>query len=105
MALDPARPGGPRRGLPARRGRARQDWSRYWRSGNQPIEAMHAHFSGHVYHRHSHDGYSFGVTEEGAQAFGCRNAQHVSGRDDHDVQIPMTRTTGTPSPRTGSPTG
>ncbi len=78
MALDPARPGGSRRGLAARRGGARQDWSRYWRSGNQPIEAMHAHFSGHVYHRHSHDGYSFGVTEDGAQAFGCRNAQHVS---------------------------
>jgi len=78
MALDPARPGGPRRGLPARRGGARQDWSRYWRSGNQPIEAMHAHFSGHVYHRHSHESYSFGVTEDGAQAFGCRNAQHVS---------------------------
>jgi AraC-like DNA-binding protein len=39
---------------------------------------MHAHFSGHVYHRHSHESYSFGVTEDGAQAFGCRNAQHVS---------------------------
>ena len=39
---------------------------------------MHAHFSGHVYHRHSHETYSFGVTEDGAQAFGCRNAQHVS---------------------------
>jgi AraC-like DNA-binding protein len=39
---------------------------------------MHAHFSSHVYHRHSHETYSFGVTEDGAQAFGCRDAQHVS---------------------------
>jgi AraC-like DNA-binding protein len=73
MALDPARPGRPRRGPPGR-----EDWARYWRSDHQPIEAMHAHFSGHVYHRHSHESYSFGVTEDGAQAFGCRNAQHVS---------------------------
>jgi AraC-like DNA-binding protein len=73
MALD-----GPRGGPPARRDGPRGDWARYWRSGSQPIEAMHAHFSGHVYHRHSHESYSFGVTEDGAQAFGCRNAQHVS---------------------------
>jgi AraC-like DNA-binding protein len=54
------------------------DWSRYWRSPTQPLEAMHAHFSAHVYHRHSHDTYSFGVTETGAQAFDCRGGQHVS---------------------------
>jgi AraC-like DNA-binding protein len=40
---------------------------------------MHAHFTKHVYHRHSHETYSFGVTEEGAQAFTCRRARHVSG--------------------------
>jgi len=39
---------------------------------------MHAHFSGHVYHRHSHETYSFGVTESGAQGFTCRGAGHVS---------------------------
>jgi AraC-like DNA-binding protein len=39
---------------------------------------MHAHFCGHVYHRHSHDTYSFGVTESGAQGFTCRGAGHVS---------------------------
>jgi AraC-like DNA-binding protein len=33
-----------------------------------------------VYHRHSHESYSFGVTETGAQAFTCRNGRHVSGR-------------------------
>jgi len=39
---------------------------------------MHAHFSGHVYHRHSHETYSLGVTESGAQGFTCRGAGHVS---------------------------
>ena len=45
-----------------------------------PVEAMHAHFTAHVYHRHSHESYSFGVTETGAQAFTCRHGRHVSGR-------------------------
>ncbi len=54
------------------------DWAAYWRSPDGLIEAMHAHFSGHVYHRHSHETYSFGVTEAGAQAFTCRGAGHVS---------------------------
>ena len=40
---------------------------------------MYAHFSSHVYHRHSHESYSFGVTETGAQAFTCRHGRHVSG--------------------------
>lgn len=39
---------------------------------------MHARFRGHVYHRHSHDTYSLGLTESGAQAFTCRGAGHVS---------------------------
>jgi AraC-like DNA-binding protein len=54
------------------------DWSRYWRSPDGRLEAMHAHFRGHVYHRHSHDTYSLGVTESGAQGFTCRGAGHVS---------------------------
>jgi len=57
------------------------DWAEYWRSdqGAGPIEAMHAHFRSHVYHRHSHETYSFGVTDDGAQAFTCRGGHHVSG--------------------------
>ena len=55
------------------------DWARYWRMDSAPVEAMHAHFTTHVYHRHSHESYSFGVTETGAQAFTCRRALHVSG--------------------------
>jgi AraC-like DNA-binding protein len=55
-----------------------EDWSRYWRAADLPLEAMYAHFEQHVYHRHSHDCYSFGVTEDGAQAFKCRGAGHTS---------------------------
>ena len=54
------------------------DWSRYWQSADRPLEAMHAHFERHVYHRHSHDSYSFGVTESGAQSFTCRGGAHTS---------------------------
>jgi AraC-like DNA-binding protein len=54
------------------------DWSRYWRSPERPLEAMHAHFERHAYHRHSHDAYSFGVTESGVQAFNCRGGSHAS---------------------------
>ncbi|MEU4744106.1 AraC family transcriptional regulator [Actinosynnema sp. NPDC023658] len=53
-------------------------WTRYWRAADRPVEAMHAHFTSHRYHRHSHDAYSFGVTEEGVQAFRCRGGTHTS---------------------------
>ncbi|WP_461038025.1 AraC family ligand binding domain-containing protein, partial [Streptomyces mayteni] len=39
---------------------------------------MRAHFTRHVFHRHSHDAYSFAVTESGAQRFTCRGAGHTS---------------------------
>jgi AraC-like DNA-binding protein len=55
------------------------DWVQYWRADAIPVEAMRAHFTTHVYHRHSHESYSFGVTEIGAQAFRCRDGRHVSG--------------------------
>jgi AraC-like DNA-binding protein len=55
------------------------DWARYWRADGMPVEAMHAHFTAHVYHRHAHESYSFGVTETGAQTFTCRHGRHVSG--------------------------
>ena len=55
-----------------------EDWVRYWRADGLAVEAMHAHFTSHVYHRHSHESYSFGVTESGAQAFSCRHGRHVS---------------------------
>lgn len=54
------------------------EWVRYRRAGDRPLEAMHARFERHVYHRHSHETYSFGVTENGAQEFTCRGARHVS---------------------------
>lgn len=54
------------------------DWSRYWRCPGEPLEAMHAHFERHAYHRHSHETYSFGVTETGAQSFTCRGVARTS---------------------------
>ena len=55
------------------------EWVRYRRAEGQPLEAMHAHFERHVYHRHAHETYSFGVTEAGAQQFTCRGGRHTSG--------------------------
>lgn len=62
----------------AENGKAAGDWARYWRAADQPLEAMHAHFERHVYHRHSHDTYSLGVTDTGAQSFTCRGAARTS---------------------------
>ena len=54
------------------------EWVRYFRDADRPLEAMHAHFEHHAYHRHSHETYSFGVTESGAQSFTCRGGAHTS---------------------------
>jgi AraC-like DNA-binding protein len=56
----------------------RSEWVRYWRVPDAPVEAMRARFTSHAYHRHSHESYSFGITESGAQAFSCRRSRHVS---------------------------
>ena len=53
-------------------------WSEYWRDDTRGLEAMHARFREHVYAPHSHDAYSFGVTDAGAQQFHCRGALHTS---------------------------
>ncbi|GAA2473951.1 AraC family transcriptional regulator [Streptomyces mauvecolor] len=52
---------------------------RYWRDEARDLEAMHAHFVDHVYAPHSHDTFSFGITDLGAQTFRCRGAHHTSG--------------------------
>ncbi|WP_280239204.1 AraC family transcriptional regulator [Nocardia abscessus] len=54
------------------------EWVRYRRMPNRPVELMHAHFERHVYHSHSHETYSFGFTEFGAQSFDCRGAARTS---------------------------
>lgn len=59
--------------------RGQEDWARYWRDPDRPVEAMHAHFFSHRFHPHSHDAYSFAVTEIGAQRFRCRGALRTSG--------------------------
>ncbi|MFI1755311.1 AraC family ligand binding domain-containing protein [Streptomyces sp. NPDC020571] len=53
--------------------------ARYWRDVALPLEAMRARFREHVYPVHSHDAYSFGITDSGAQRFRCRGAAHTSG--------------------------
>jgi AraC-like DNA-binding protein len=55
------------------------EWARYLRPVDLPVEIMRAHFVRHVYDRHSHDTYSFGVTEQGVQAFRCRGSSRASG--------------------------
>jgi len=55
------------------------DWARYWRDPERSVEAMHAHFFSHRFPPHSHDTYSFAVTEVGAQRFRCRGALRTSG--------------------------
>jgi len=54
------------------------EWSQFRRLAELPIEAMRAHFVRHVYDRHSHDAYLFGVTEQGVQAFRCRGSTRAS---------------------------
>jgi AraC-like DNA-binding protein len=54
------------------------EWSHYRRLVELPVEAMRAHFVRHVYDRHSHDAYLFGVTEQGVQAFRCRGSTRAS---------------------------
>ena len=63
------------------------DWARYWRADGMPVEAMHAHFTSHVYHRHSHESYSFGVTETGAQAFSTPGAYRAAAHADSASRI------------------
>jgi AraC-like DNA-binding protein len=55
-----------------------RDWARFWRAPDSSIEVMRAHFETHRYHRHSHETYSFGVTETGTQTFNCRGARRTS---------------------------
>ncbi len=56
-------------------------WVRYWRDGDRPVEAMHAHFFDHVYPPHSHDTYSFGITDaaHSASAAGAASTPAAPG--------------------------
>ncbi|WP_225725116.1 MULTISPECIES: AraC family transcriptional regulator [unclassified Nocardia] len=57
---------------------ANGEWVNYRRMPDRPVEVMHAHFERHTYHLHTHETYSFGITEYGAQSFDCRGAARVS---------------------------
>src|SRR5690242_5849495 len=54
------------------------EWTRYAVAADRRVECLHAHYAGHVYDRHSHDGYAIGVTESGVQTFTCRGGAHAS---------------------------
>lgn len=54
------------------------EWVTYRRMRDQPVEVMHAHFERHNFHPHSHETYSFGLTEFGGQAFECRGESRLS---------------------------
>jgi AraC-like DNA-binding protein len=71
------------------------EWASYRRLPELGVEVMRAHFVSHVYERHAHDTYSFGVTETGVQVFRCRGATRASAagmvmtlnpEDPHDGQ-------------------
>jgi AraC-like DNA-binding protein len=55
----------------------RREWARY-RSADDGVELLEASFEQHVYERHIHDTYAFGVTRRGVQRFWCRGATHDS---------------------------
>jgi AraC-like DNA-binding protein len=55
-----------------------RNWARYWRAPDDSFEVMRAHFETHRYYKHSHETYSFGVTESGAQTFTFRGARRTS---------------------------
>ena len=54
------------------------EWVEYRRLTDRPVEAMRAHFERHSYDLHAHETYSFGLTESGAQEFGCRGEARTS---------------------------
>lgn len=52
----------------------------YWRVEGLALEAMQARFHDFAYPMHSHDTYSFGVTDHGAQSFVCRGQRCTSAQ-------------------------
>lgn len=54
------------------------DWARFQPGATPDITLMRAHFTEHVFERHSHAQYAIGVTHSGVQTFHCRGAAHAS---------------------------
>ncbi|MEP6823937.1 MAG: AraC family transcriptional regulator [Ramlibacter sp.] len=59
-----------------------QDWARFQPGALAGVTLMNAHFTAHVFERHSHETYSVGVTLSGVQTFHCGGALHSSLRGD-----------------------
>jgi len=56
----------------------RTDWARFQPGATKDVTLMRAHFTRHVFERHSHEGYAIGVTHSGVQTFTCRGSAHAS---------------------------
>ena len=54
------------------------DWARFLPGATPDVTLMRAHFTEHVFERHSHAQYAIGVTHSGVQTFHCRGAAHAS---------------------------
>ena len=54
------------------------DWARFQPGATPDVTLMHAHFTEHVFERHSHPEYAIGLTHSGVQTFHCRGGAHAS---------------------------
>jgi len=54
------------------------DWARFQPGATPDVTLMRAHFTRHVFERHSHAEYAIGLTHSGVQTFHCRGAAHAS---------------------------
>jgi AraC-like DNA-binding protein len=56
-----------------------REWARRWRDGAiGSVEFLSARYYTQVFAPHTHEGYAFGVIEDGAEAFHYRGALHVA---------------------------
>lgn len=71
---------------------------RVWRPDHLPgTELLHARQQTHAFPKHSHDGYAFGVIEQGALGFFYRGEQVVAATGDISLCVPGEPHTGHPA--------
>ena len=75
-----------------------QPSSRVWRSPHLgDVELLHAQAQTHAFPKHSHDGYAFGVIEQGALGFYYRGEQVIASAGDISLCVPDEPHTGQPA--------
>ncbi len=75
-----------------------KEWSRYFHGPNlQDIEALHAHFIGHRYARHTHDYFVVALVERGAASYWYRGSKHLAASGHVFVLNPSESHTGDPA--------